>query len=86
MQVKEIVCSKSARINTGNYEGVEHFVSLKAEVDGLDDPAESAAELSAIAEKAIVRQLHRSYKVRGKAMTLAETARHHGFSHVPQED
>ena len=86
MRVREIVCSKSARVNVGNYEGVEHFVSMKADLDELDDPTEVAAELCATAERAIVRQLHRSYRVRGKTMSSTEVAKHHGFSHAPSEE
>ena len=85
MEIKEIVVSRSVRVNTGNYEGLEHFVSMKAELDGLDDETEVAVELSAKVERAMVAQLHRSYKVRGKKdMTPEKIAKHHGLSYIPR--
>lgn len=80
MVVKEISVSRSVRVNTGNYEGTEHFVSMRAELDELDDEAEAADELSRQVDGAMLRQLHRSYKVRGKRdMTPAQISKHHGI-------
>ena len=83
--VKEITVSRSVRVNTGNYEGTEHFVSMKAELDEFDDPASVHAELAAGVERAMVSQLHRSYKVRGKKLTATQVATHHGLTYVPKE-
>ena len=33
MKVIEVVVSRSVKVNTGNYESMDFFVSLKAEVD-----------------------------------------------------
>ncbi len=88
MKVTEIAVSRSVRMNTGNYEGTEHFVSMKAEVDELDDVAEEARALAATVERTMVTQLVRSYRVRGKT-TMSDpkaVARHHGLSHVPKEE
>lgn len=85
MKTVEVVVSRSVRVNTGNYEGTEHFVSMKATVDELDDEDSAVAELSAHVERAMVVQLHRSYGVRGKKdMTLEKVARHHGLTHLPK--
>ncbi len=87
MRVTEIVLSTSVRMNTGNFEGTEKFVSMKTEVDPLDDDVKVAADLNAKVERAMVTQLVRSYKVRGKKdMTPAKVARHHGLSHIPKEE
>ena len=87
MDIKEIVVSRSVRVNTGNYEGLEHFVSMKAELDELDDEVTVAAELAATVERTLVAQLHRSYRVRGKAeMTPEKVAKHHGLSYVPRKN
>ncbi len=84
MVIKEITVSRSVRVNTGNYEGTEHFLSMKAEIDFLDDEAPSAAELNAHVERALVAQLVRAYKVRGKKdMTAEKVAKHHGLTHLP---
>lgn len=85
MLVKEIVISRAVKINTGNYESTDHFLSMKAEIDGLDDEASAAAELNAHVERAMVAQLVRAYKVRGKKdMTAEKVARHHGLTHIPK--
>ncbi len=85
MEIKEITVSRSVRVNTGNYEGSEHFVCMKAEPDELDDATSAMAELTAQVERTMVAQLVRSYRVRGKKdMTAERVARHHGLSHVPK--
>ena len=87
MEIKEIVVSRSVRINTGNFEGTEHFMSVKAELDELDDETSAIAELSAKVERAMVVQLHRSYQVRGKKdMSPEKVARHHGLSYLPKKE
>ncbi len=83
MVVREISVSRSCRVNIGNYEGTEHSVHMKAELDELDDVRSSTAELSAHVERAMVEQLCRSYKVRGKKdMTAPRVAKHHGLTHA----
>lgn len=77
--VKEIACSRSVRINTGQYEGTELFVSMKMEVDELDDAAEEADLLAMRVEEAIGRQLLVSYKVRGKKLSRSLIAKQHGL-------
>ena len=42
--------------------------------------------MSATVERAMVAQLHRSYRIRGKKLTVRDVAKHHGLSHVPKED
>ena len=87
MEIKEIVVSRSVRVNTGNYEGIEHFVSMKAELDELDDETSVTTELNAKVERTLVAQLHRSYQVRGKKdMTPEKVARHHGLSYLPKKE
>ena len=85
MEIKEIVVSRSCRVNIGNYEGIEHFLSMKAQLDELDDEAMAAEELAVKVERAMVAQLVRSYKVRGKKDMADPTrvAKHHGLSYVP---
>lgn len=85
-KITEIVISRSAYINLGNRESLNQFVSMKAELEELDDDVEEAAKLAARVERSLVRQLVRSYKVRKKSMRPAEVARHHGLSYVPKEE
>ncbi|KFH18473.1 hypothetical protein IB60_17405 [Brucella abortus LMN1] len=86
-EIREVTVSRSVRVNTGNYEGTEHFVSMRATLDELDTVEEATAEVTARVERAMVAQLHRSYQVRGKKdMTPEKVARHHGLTHLPRED
>lgn len=87
MKVVEIVASVSARINTGNFEGTEFFVSVKGTVDAddpLDDPAVAAEQLARQAEAALAESLVRSYMARGKATlgSKAAVAKHHGLGRI----
>jgi len=58
---------------------------MRAEVDELEDEHAAHSELSAQAEIMMVRQLLRSYKVRGITTmgTAEKVARHHGLSRIP---
>lgn len=84
-KIIEIVVSRSVKINLGNYESLDHFLSVKAEVDELDDVPEEIIKLTAVVERAMVHQLVRSYKVRHKPMGPGRTARHHGLTYIPKE-
>lgn len=86
MVVKEVVVSRSCRVNIGNYEGLEHFISMKAEIDELDDEVQAVADLSMHVERAMAGQLIRSYQVRGKKdMDATKVAKHHGLSWTPKK-
>ena len=84
MEIKEITVSKSVRVNTGNYEGTESFVSVKAVIDELDDHDAELVSLNAVAERALLAQLVRSYKVRGKTSMAdpKKVAKHHGLTYI----
>lgn len=80
MIVREICVSRTVRMNTGNHEGTEHLVSMRAEIDELDDELVEAARLGEAVDLAMVTQLRRSYGARNKRdMTRERIARHHGL-------
>lgn len=82
MAMREIVISRSVRVNTGNYEAVEHFISEKIIVDeDLDDVDRERRNLVVEVETMMVRQLLSSYKIRriAKMDTAAKVAKHHGL-------
>lgn len=84
-EVREVTASVSVRVNTGNYEGTEFFTSVRAELGDFEDPQEATKQVQRVAEQAMLRQLHRSYKVRGKK-TMEDVnviARHHGLTYAP---
>ena len=79
MDIKEIVACRSYKINLGNYDNVDVFVSVKADIDPLDDPDEAVAELAARVERAALAQLMSVYRARGKKASEAEVRRRHGI-------
>ncbi len=80
MRVTSITASRSVRVNTGNYEGTEHFVSMTAELDELDDELVETRLLAKRVETALLKQLQYSYSVRGKKeMIPKRIAKHHGL-------
>jgi len=85
MKIVEIVASRSVRVNTGNFEGTEHFVSAKAELDELDDPEQSMMELAGIVEERMVVQLQHHYKARAvkNLIELGNIRKHHGLKGKP---
>jgi len=80
MEIKEITISRSARMNLGDYEGVEQFVSMRAELQPGDNPASCSMDLAKKVEMALCAQLFLSIKKRGKKMTIEETAKHYGLA------
>lgn len=78
-ELKEITTSVSCRINTGNYEGTEFFVSLKFEIDQFDDVEEVSTVARNMANLAMMAQLARAYKGMGKKVTRADLAKRHGL-------
>lgn len=77
--VKEVTISRSVRMNTGQYEGTEFFISMRAELDGLDPVEDETRELERRVEAAMLAQLMRGYKARGKAVTAEQVAKQHGI-------
>lgn len=77
--VKEIAASISVRVNTGDYQGTEFFVSMKGEVTELDDPDDVLRELQNRTGAAMVAQLRRGYAARGKVLTDDQVRKQHGI-------
>jgi hypothetical protein len=84
-RVTEVTVSRSCRINLGNYEGLEHFISMKAEVDEGEDPKKVQAMLAATVERQMLTQLKRSYKIRKKKVTDEQIAFQTGLSYPLKE-
>lgn len=77
--VAEINVSRSVRVNTGQYEGTEAFVSLKVVLDELDDYDAELAAAEARLDKAILMAVHGIHAASGKKPTLAAIATRHGL-------
>ena len=79
MEIEEVNASCSVRMNTGNYEGTEYFVSVKVSVDQFDDPQECTDLAQKRAVEAMLGQLERAYKARGKKLTREQICKQHGL-------
>lgn len=77
--VAEINVSKSVRVNTGQYEGTETFVSLKVVLDELDDYETELAAAEERLAKAILMAVHSVHAASGKKPTLAAISTRHGL-------
>ena len=77
--ISEITVSRSVRLNTGNYEGTEHFVCMKAVLDELDDLHYVRKELQLVVDHAMIRQLLKAYTKMGKKMTTETISKKHGL-------
>ncbi len=96
MKIDQIIISRSVRVNTGNYEGTEHFVSIRADLDDVglglltDEELDvEARKLNKQVELTMLRQLVRSYKVRGvkNMQDPKKIAVHHGLTYLlPKEE
>jgi len=84
MKLSEVTISCSVRVNTGNYEGTEFFISHKLEVDELDGPEEMLAAERAL-EEAMVQRLGRAYKAQGKKADRKMIAKQHGLDSRTKE-
>lgn len=81
-KVSEIVISRTTRMNTGNYEGTEYFVSMKMELDELDDAEHDMEDLQNRVDQAMIQQLMLAYKARKKVTTKEQVCIRHGFNDI----
>lgn len=81
MKICEINVSRAVKMNLGNYESLDHFVSMKLEVMEGEDVMKAATTLAIKVERALARQVVQSYKIRGKRgmATMEAVAEHHGL-------
>ena len=84
-EVVEITASCSVKLNMGNYQSTDFFLSMKAEVDEFEDIEEAQRGLRKKVEQAMMAQLARAYKVMGKKVTEQDLAKRHGISHSAGE-
>jgi hypothetical protein len=78
-EIKEVSVSKSCRVNTGNYEGTEYFINLKAELDDFDGIEDVTQELNEALNLALLDQLRRGYAAKGKKVSLEDIAKRHAI-------
>jgi hypothetical protein len=79
MKINEVVVSRSVRVNLGDYQAVDFFVSMKAEIDELDTPAEAALALRRHVEDAIATDIRVNFKKRGKVISEQDIRKRYGI-------
>ena len=78
MKIEEIVVSCSAKINNGNYESTDYFISIKA----TDIAPGDADKLRRTAETAILDTLVAQYKLKGISTTRQRIAKQHALANA----
>ena len=80
-RLTEIVCSRSAKYQLGNYESTDVFVSCKLEAeDELDEITDNdIAKLRERVRETMVDELAHTIKARGKKATREEIVRRWGL-------
>ncbi len=86
MEVRKITVHKQVRVNTGDFQGTEHGLTMEAQLDDFDDSMECGIILGQRAETALLDQLVASYKMRNKSLTRQAIARTHGLAHHEFKD
>tara|TARA_Y100000593_G_C4163346_1_gene263172 strand:+ start:341 stop:613 length:273 start_codon:yes stop_codon:yes gene_type:complete len=85
MKITEITASVSTKLNNGNYESTDYFLSLKAiDEDGIKPG--TAALLQQTAEGAILETLVKQYKLKGVKTTRRMIAKQHALANAPRAD
>jgi len=79
-RIVEVVASHSVRVNLGNYEGTEVFVSMKAEVSEGTDSQLVAAGLAKRVSEAALLQVVAVTKARGKRVDEKALRKAYGFA------
>ena len=79
MKVTELTASRTARINLGDYESTDVFLSMKGEVEEGEDLTEARNELAQLIESSMVVQVHAAMKARGKEMSRDQIIKRFGF-------
>lgn len=81
MQIKEITISASVRVNNGDYQSTDFFISAKAEGDngGPIQPGD-AEKLQKSVQTALLTTLVRSFRLRGISTTPHMIAKMFGLS------
>ncbi|MFL9499193.1 hypothetical protein ACJMQP_03965 [Rhodopseudomonas palustris] len=78
-EVTEVVVSQTVRVNLGDYESVDFFVSMKATLNEDDTARAVAAALRADVQSSLVNAIGANFKARGRTVTAASIQKQYGL-------
>ncbi|WP_027521738.1 hypothetical protein [Bradyrhizobium sp. Ec3.3] len=79
MKIREITVSQSVRVNLGDYQATDFFVSMNAELEDGDKPLDAAASLRRRIGHALTNSVGANFKARGKTISPAKIASTYGI-------
>jgi len=80
MKPVEIVVSRTVRVNLGDYESSDFFVSMKAAIEDGEKPRVVSRMLRRVVDRAIVENIQAHFRGRGKPRTPQQICTRYGFS------
>lgn len=82
MKISEVTVSQSVRVNLGDYQSTDFFVSMKAELDDGDKPLDVAASLRRRVAHALTNTVGANFKARGKDISPKKIATTYGIERI----
>lgn len=80
MKISEVVVSRSVRVNLGDYQATDFFVSMKAEPGDGEKSRDVARSLRRVVDRAIVKNISAHFRGRGQKQTPEQICKKYGFS------
>ena len=84
-KITEVVSSLAVKVNVGDYQSVDFFTSIKAEVKPFDEDASKVASLTyRLVNAAMISNLKAHFAARGKKLSTADICKRYGLQ-LPKE-
>tara|TARA_Y100000034_G_C6735855_1_gene326285 strand:- start:329 stop:589 length:261 start_codon:yes stop_codon:yes gene_type:complete len=82
MKLTEVTVARSVKVNMGNYEATDFFVSMKAEPEGDEKSLDVTKALNIACERSLLIDLRRLYKASSTQLSDREIAARHGLGTI----
>ena len=82
MKVLEVTVSQTVRVNLGDYQSTDFFVSMKSEVEAGEKPLDVAANLRRRVAHALTNSVGANFKARGKDISAKKIASTYGIERI----
>lgn len=79
MKTVELVVSRTVRVNLGDYQSVDFFMSLKGEVESGDDLNKERRKLKNAVEAGLAHDIQMHFVRRNKKASLEQITRRYGL-------